>query len=218
MQKLFGITKVADMIFEKCFEWGARELKHHEKDPNASLSPYFINLRTKDNLTRSGLLTEEDFNIIAAVMENIILLEKLSLSVVAGIPYAGEPFVKAITKGLPKTKVIKLSKKTENGKRKIIPVLGFKYEKGKEVLVIDDLITKADSKFEAIYALESQGMIVKNIVVLIDRQQGGKEELEKAGYNLTSCFTITDLLSYYLQDGRISESKYQECMDYIQNN
>ena len=52
-------------------------------------------------------------------------------------------------------------------------------------------------------------------MVLVDRDQGGADQLKKAGYNLHSALKLTELLDYYLELGRISDEKYKEVLSYI---
>ena len=68
---------------------------------------------------------------------------------------------------------------------------------GETVLVIDDLATTGGSKFEAIEKLTAVGLVVKDIVVLVDRQSGAKESLAQAGYSMHAVLTITQLLDYW---------------------
>ena len=56
------------------------------------------------------------------------------------------------------------------------------YHAGETIVVIDDLATTGGSKFEAIEKLTGAGLVVKDVVVLVDRQSGAKESLERAGY------------------------------------
>lgn len=83
------------------------------------------------------------------------------------------------------------------------------------VLLIDDLITKADSKLEAIRVLESHGLVVKDVMVLVDREQGGVQQLEAAGYRVHVAFKLSTLLKYYLESGRMSQETYHEIMEYL---
>jgi len=55
---------------------------------------------------------------------------------------------------------------------------------GDVALVVDDLITRGDSKLEAIAPLEEAGLSVHDVVVLIDREQGGADDLSRRGYKL----------------------------------
>ena len=61
---------------------------------------------------------------------------------------------------------------------------------GKQVVLIEDLITDAGSKLHFIEALRAAGATIKDILVLFDRAQGGKETLHDEGINL---YSLTDL-------------------------
>ncbi len=65
------------------------------------------------------------------------------------------------------------------------------YRAGERVVVIDDIITDGASKFEAIGPLEEAGLVVRDLVILIDREQGGRELLAARGYTLHSVLTIS---------------------------
>lgn len=91
------------------------------------------------------------------------------------------------------------------------------YHAGETVLIIDDLATTGGSKFEAIEKLTSAGLIVKDIVVLIDRQSGAKESLGQAGYNLHAVLTIADLLNYWEENGKVEKDKIEETKKFLQN-
>ena len=65
------------------------------------------------------------------------------------------------------------------------------YRAGERVVVIDDIITDGASKFEAIEPLEEAGLVVRDLVILIDREQGGRELLAARGYTLHSVLTIS---------------------------
>jgi orotate phosphoribosyltransferase len=218
--------KTAVCIFERgAFKFGAFTLKLHEKNPNAPLSPFFIHLRDKNN-PKPGPLVEEDYLLIAKCLLETISQSDFVFDAIAGIPRAGDPIVDAIQRMQeydPKLqqgdfRIIRLAKEEKDGLRKIVPLPGFEYRKGERVLLVDDLVTKADTKLEAIKAVESQGAIVVGVVVLVDRQQGGKDELEKAGYKLLASLTVRDLFDFYFQEEMIPFAKYREAMDYVSNN
>lgn len=214
--------RLALRIFdEKAVEFEPRPLKHHEKNPNAPLSPIFFNLRTKDNPGKKGPLNPDLVSNIGRVLYSVILETNIPFHYVAGIPWAGEPFAEAVhyTNRLfsGKAELIKMVKEEkEDGSRKIVGIVdGYKVVSGYKALLIDDLITKADSKFEAIKVLESAGLKVKDILVVIDREQGGADELKKAGYTLHSIFKISDLLKFYLNKKKINQEKFDEVMGYL---
>lgn len=65
---------------------------------------------------------------------------------------------------------------------------------GDSVVVIDDVVTKGDSTLKAVDAVEKEGGKVAFVVVLVDRQQGGRAKIEERGYKVVSAFTKDDLL------------------------
>ena len=69
------------------------------------------------------------------------------------------------------------------------------FKAGDKVVVIDDVVTKGDSTIAAIEAVKREGGDVAFVVVLVDRQQGGREKIEALGYSVLSAFTKDDLLS-----------------------
>jgi orotate phosphoribosyltransferase len=67
--------------------------------------------------------------------------------------------------------------------------------KGDNVILIDDVLTTGNSLRDTILICEKRGLIIKRIIVLVDRQEGGKEALENLGYNVQSVFTLRQLIS-----------------------
>jgi len=89
------------------------------------------------------------------------------------------------------------------------------FHAGETALVIDDLATTGGSKFEAIEKLTGAGLIVKDIVVLVDRQSGAKESLEQAGYSMHAVFTITQLLGHWEETGKVSKDKIEATRGFL---
>lgn len=219
--------RLALRIFEeKAVQFGAFKLKHHDNNPDAPLSPLYFNLRTPDNAKKPGPLSADLVSRLGGLIYNLIYDLGLECRYIAGIPRAGEPFALEVHQFCRLFKenigIIKLEKlENENENRRISGIITDEEQeiiKGSKVVLIDDLITKADSKFEAIKSMEDAGLKVENIVVIIDREQGGADELKKAGYSLHSIFKISDLLAFYLNKSKISYEKYNEALDYIQAN
>ena len=89
------------------------------------------------------------------------------------------------------------------------------FEPGQKVVVIDDLISTGGSKFEGIKKLESAGLEVKDVVVLIDRSPDGGAELAERGYRLHAVLTIGDLLDIYQKAGAIDAQKIAEVKAFL---
>ncbi|MGB2856057.1 MAG: phosphoribosyltransferase family protein, partial [Dehalococcoidia bacterium] len=57
---------------------------------------------------------------------------------------------------------------------------------GWRVVIVDEVITKGGSVLKAIDAVQAEGCEVIKVIVLVDRQEGGSEELRSRGYDFTS--------------------------------
>jgi orotate phosphoribosyltransferase len=67
------------------------------------------------------------------------------------------------------------------------------FSTGDSVVVVDDVITTGGSTLQAIEAIEEAGGQVAFVMALVDREEGGRERIEKRGYNVVSIFTRADL-------------------------
>lgn len=65
---------------------------------------------------------------------------------------------------------------------------------GSRVVIVEDVVTSGGSSLKAIKRAEEEGLKVLGVVTLVDRQEGGRENIEKAGYWLKAIFTKSDIL------------------------
>ena len=65
-----------------------------------------------------------------------------------------------------------------------------------EVVLLEDVITTGKSTIKAVEVLREHGYIVNNVFVLVDREEGGLEEVEKCGVKVYSIFNKTEFLSF----------------------
>ena len=84
------------------------------------------------------------------------------------------------------------------------------FQPGDVAVVIDDLATTGESKFEAIDKLRAAGLTVKDIVVVIDREQGARQTLAAAGYRFHALVTLTELLDELEHTGHLAADKRHE--------
>jgi uridine monophosphate synthetase len=142
------------------------------------------------------------------------ILKDLGFSRIAGLPYAAIPIATAISLAgnypmiYPRKEVKTYGTKAE---------IEGEYHAGETVVVIDDLATTGGSKFEAIEKLTAVGLVVKDVVVLVDRQSGAKESLEQAGYSMHSVLTIGQLLDYWEEHGKVEKDKIEKTRLFLQN-
>ena len=66
---------------------------------------------------------------------------------------------------------------------------------GDDVVIIEDVVTTGGSALDAIEAVEEMGCRVSRVLAVVDRQEGGRENLKERGYPLESIFTAKELLA-----------------------
>ncbi len=142
---------------------------------------------------------------VAAAYHALIEKEQLAFDLLAAAPLAGLPIGTAIAlmTNMPLIYPRKAAKSYGMGKS----VEGA-YEVGQTAVIVDDLITSGDSIISVAIPLKVAGMLVKDAVVLIDREQGGDAVLAESGYKLHSVFTLRFLLAVLEKHERISSKKH----------
>ncbi len=187
----------AGLLSAGCIKFGDFTLKSGLK------SPIYIDLR--QIITYPKLLEQ----IAAAYLP---VLRPLSFVRLAGLPYAAIPIATAISLAGNYPMIYPRKEAKSYGTKAEIEG---EYHTGETVVIIDDLATTGGSKFEAIEKLTGAGLVVKDIVVLIDRQSGAKESLEQAGFQLHAVSTITDLLDYWEKTGKVEKDKIAETRNFL---
>ena len=69
------------------------------------------------------------------------------------------------------------------------------FSAGDSVVIVDDVITTGGSTLQAIEAVKEAGGEIAFVIVLVDRQEGGRENIEKHGYRVVPIFTREDLIA-----------------------
>ncbi|RMF91538.1 MAG: orotate phosphoribosyltransferase [Nitrospinota bacterium] len=126
-------------------------------------------------------------------------LREQSIAALGGLMYGAIPFAEAISlvsfleKQPLKSFAVRKEPKT-HGLQKWIEGL---IEAGEEVAIVDDVMTTGTSTLQAIARAQEAGLVVKRVLVLVNREEGGEEAIQ-AQYHLPveSIFTLQDLLRY----------------------
>jgi orotate phosphoribosyltransferase len=146
--------------------------------------------------------------------ELITLSQKLQFDKIAGIPYTAMPIATAFSLASGHPMIYSRKERKEYGTGQMIEGV---WNTGDQVLIIDDLITNGGSKLETFEVFLKAGLKVKDVIVLIDREQGGKEKLEQEGYHLHSAISIFDILGRMKHLKQIDEMQYNKIYDFLQN-
>ena len=129
-------------------------------------------------------------------------------TLVAGVPFGGLHLATAFSLA---TDVPMIYARGESGEQRIEG----RYEAGESVLIIDDLITSGGSILETAAILKEAGLVVRDAIVLVDRDQGGEARLKRHGYNLYPILRLEVMLNLYMSKQLINEDQYRRSLEYI---
>ena len=177
-------------------------------------SPVYVNLRLLSSnpraLQRAGRVIHEEVQTLQRMRNPRVQ----PFQRVSGIPFGGLHLALAYSLASKVPLVYIHPAKERNGARAFVEG---KYERGETVLLVDDLITSGGTVIETAAFLKTEaGLQVKDVVVLLDRQEGAEERLRRHGYNLISILGLEAMLNYLMASGRIDEHWYRMSIDYIQ--
>ncbi len=128
--------------------------------------------------------------LIARRILEIIKLQSIPADYIAGVALGGVPVAVAVSleTGLPLL-IIRKEAKEYGTKGQIVGEI----EQGKTVLLVEDVTTTGGSVLKAIETLEDEGMVVHNVIVVVDREEGAFKMLACAGIELIPLIRISEL-------------------------
>jgi len=202
-EKLFLMKQVGILLIKNsAIKFGDYILASGKK------SPYYIDLRQ----TISSPIT---MDWIANAFTRIILNEigKDKIDRILGVPTAGVPFATVVSQKLGLPLIYYRQARKEHGVRKKIEGI---LERNDRVLIVDDLITTGESVIEAAEVVRDQGGVVNELVVLLDREQGGPQKLRVFRIEPHVLFKISDAMMWLHAVGLIEDKIYETLKKYIE--
>ncbi len=197
------IHQVATALYlSGCLKFGSFRIK------SGAISPYYIDL-SKVLSTPQQMCSLVD--VAVARIKQIDALKKIDK--VASIELKGALIIPSIACRLNLPCVI--VRKEEKAYGITGRLAGADVVKGDNVLFFDDVISEGLSKIEGIKPLQHQGAIVTHLLVVVNREQGGKEKLEKLGYTVHYLAKISDIVSSLYENNYISNEQADAVLAYI---
>lgn len=193
------ICKILDRI--GAFKFGAFRLT------SGKMSPYYIDLRIVPSFP-------DAFREVCSVYADFIKSKvgTGNFERVAAIPVAGIPFAALIAYDLKKPFLyIRKGVRRHGRERRIEGVIA----PGDRILLVDDLVTTGLSLQKAAKTIVSEGGLVTDAVVLLDRQEGGKERLAKSGMRVHALLSITEIANTLHELGTIDEEQLRTILRQI---
>ncbi len=117
-------------------------------------------------------------------------MQGLSYELICGIPYTALPMATciAVDHDIPMLLVRKEAK--EYGTKKQVEGV---FSPGQTCVIVEDVVTSGGSVLGSTKVLQKEGLIIRDVVCFIEREQGGRENLQACNYKLHSIFALSEL-------------------------
>jgi orotate phosphoribosyltransferase len=197
--------KVADALYlSGCLKFGNFKIK------SGVTSPYYIDLARLLAAPRQLCAIAE---VAAEQVKQIMASEKIDK--LASIELKGALIVPSIA---CKTNLPCIIVRKEAKAYGVIGrIAGAEVVKGDNILFFDDVISEGLSKIEGIKPLQELGGKIKHMLVVVNREQGGKENLEKLGYTVHALAKVSDMVNSLQRNEHISNEQKIKVLEFVKN-
>ena len=166
-------------------------------------SPVYIDLRRVISFPQL-------FRIVAQAYTRLV--EKLQFDALAGVPYAALPVAAVVASNLGVPLIYPRKEVKDHGTGRSIEG---SFTPGQRAVLLEDVITSGGSIVTAAQTLKAAGLQVSDVVVLVDREQGGSAELQKNGLTLHAIVSMQRILDVLTAEGLVDSDTTNSVKKYL---
>lgn len=183
-----------------CFKFGSFKLK------NGDSAPFVFDFRVILGYPKVMEMLSD------AVWQKI---SHLQIDRICAIPYAAHAVASHLC---IKHNIPLLIKRRDLKESSSKPLIEGPFKEGDSCLIIEDVITSGNSILEAINCLQSLGLNVIAVTLLLDREQGGRLAIEKQGCPVLPLLTLTEAFTHLTNSGKLSQKEFDKAKDFVEQN
>lgn len=131
---------------------------------------------------------------------------------VCGVPYTALPLATIVSVQQNIPMLVRRKEAKAYGTKKLIEGI---YQAGDTCLIVEDVVTSGSSVLDTVKDLQSEGIVVTDAVVVVDREQGGAANIAKHSVRMHSLFSLSYLLNTLLESGKIERDTVESVAKYI---
>jgi orotate phosphoribosyltransferase len=179
--------RLTALLLEKSFKYSDEPIF---KLASGKLSNYYIDCRKTTHSSEGKYL-----------IGNIIydMIKDLDVQAIGGLTMGADPVSCAVSYAsfINKQNIASFSIRKERKEHGLKKVIEGDVKKGDRVIIVEDVITTGGSTIKAIESAQNEGLEVVKVIALVDREEGGREEVLKHVPDVKSICTKSELMEAY---------------------